>query len=1019
MALAKRIAEIQKAKPQAVRQQHVQILKAFVDHGKGASSKEWIDGLMKLRETRDRTVKESSGPRQAGVTRLLLQQWTKDIEEHPGVGALRQHLLAPEFVGKLEGPDISRVYNQLKRLNLQKDADEMWATMKERMSNGQMNSVQELLGVWSVAPKSRLSDLDAPLMKALRRDEGVRSRELLSLLTRSTDMPTSKAVQHTAEKLSGMVNDLSSLDLAYISQQLGRKLSEDFAEHPRLRELMRSAKQELVARGGTLEVTNLVNLLGAVEGNEDPLWQMLREQLLAKLKVPLKEAEALSAMQALEIYKAFINLEAAKAEIRFVSKRLEYMLGKEANPALVGTLSSNLEYVLWSKGLLEVLFNTAVRLREDLYPTVLWSLFKRAAETNVVNIQPNILARLQQIGDRLERHGVGKQKMTLADMTSAAEAMRGNGVVLPKCLGQMSQQFLDVYAEARKGDAGSEGDSEAAAAAAASEAASKKASEAGAETAPPKKEAEAAAAAESAAEKEAEAGDAAVEKKKGEESEESAPAMSFVLKTGSGEDYVQQVQRLMISFWVRTGHLKMQNERVTDTILRFLKDRDTCRIRPKDFMPLLAEVSALQSEEAKKVHEGLLEQLHARLSELPDDSLVEMVDAASSSEETRGKLLSEVGRRLAQLPAASDASEVPTSAKRVDELNGLLERWSRWSWSTDGAAARDEGDTAQEEEDASDDGFCADAADAVTAALPSALQEAGSQGHRRLTSSASALSTLLAANAERPLRTDILRRCLHTCVPAGEAPTDAGAASELAFAFASLHGGMLPFDTSARLWHSTASALSSSASRRPAAEGPVSSASRQAFATMNEQQQAKLWAFGLAARHLSTRPTLVSLQLQPGAPRVEAALEELNTYQRQARLWLSKERRSVEVAGALKELLPEAIHMGHCEAGFVVPGTPYQADFGFEAKKLLLLVARPEHRGPGRCRLSGQGLLLQRTLGAMGWRVAWLWPEEWEKRLHKGDAASLPANKRDAAVEALRALLQPPAAMATTAAAES
>ena len=136
-----------------------------------------------------------------------------------------------------------------------------------------------------------------------------------------------------------------------------------------------------------------------------------------------------------------------------------------------------------------------------------------------------------------------------------------------------------------------------------------------------------------------------------------------------------------------------------------------------------------------------------------------------------------------------------------------------------------------------------------------------------------------------------LRQSLHRLSgPSGAPRCQPAVAAELAYEFAALHGGPMPMDVAIRLWRQVVGG--SVAGRRAAASPVLSSAA-----------VAKLGAFDLAARHLSTTSVAAALRLAPETAAVEALL------QRHAVFELAQEPEALALEASLRASLPEALHV--------------------------------------------------------------------------------------------------------------
>merc|ERR1712228_1110993 len=102
------------------------------------------------------------------------------------------------------------------------------------------------------------------------------------------------------------------------------------------------------------------------------------------------------------------------------------------------------------------------------------------------------------------------------------------------------------------------------------------------------------------------------------------------------------------------------------------------------------------------------------------------------------------------------------------------------------------------------------------------------------------------------------------------------------------------------------------------------------------------------------------------------------------RLALATNASSQAVTSQLGALLLKLVPGEICEQSFSVPNTPYVVDFAVAARRLLIVVPRPNHRSLAEQRLSCQGKLMETVLHSMDWQVRWLWPEEWAEGSTEG-----------------------------------
>merc|ERR1712196_486483 len=119
---------------------------------------------------------------------------------------------------------------------------------------------------------------------------------------------------------------------------------------------------------------------------------------------------------------------------------------------------------------------------------------------------------------------------------------------------------------------------------------------------------------------------------------------------------------------------------------------------------------------------------------------------------------------------------------------------------------------------------------------------------------------------------------------------------------------------------------------------------------------ARLWAFCLAAKNLSTDSTACALRLAPAAPLVEAFLRDVEAKP-------SSKFRLEQNSGILGTVVPISMALSRVvdselvEENFIIPGTPYIADLAVPARQVVLLVPRTGHsiHADAGWRLSGEG----------------------------------------------------------------
>lgn len=610
------------------RKLHLDLLKVFVDRGQGASASETLGFLQHLKRSRDEATKQANKS-QAGSQRTM-QRWSQDCLQHPGLEVLRGRLLAEDGLRTLEDTEISRSYNLLQRLKFQGEAESVWPLVAQRLAEQGLAKRSELLGVWAVAPKARLAELDEPLEKALRGADKVSPIQLLGVLTRANDAPESKAVLASAALLNGQLPNLDSEELAGLAGRLGRLRSERGAQLPMPKELQalsKRAKGTLLELDGKLTSDALLGLLGVLDGPSDALWPLVRRQFLTATTANVNAA------QALDMY-LFIKDRAPGPEDQKLRQHAASLLNKHLarkdNPGTVALVGRQLEAVLDSREICRGLCNAALGMRQDLYPTVLWMIFTNAGKAGLGRKHPMLKVRLQSFGETLEQHKV--DRMPLKDMVQAAEAMLANEVVLNKCLDQMVQKFLDVYEQASSG-------------------AAKATLEAPAE------------------------------------GQNEAPADGQLESADSGElgatealpplgdmtvDLTSEVQQLMLSFWVSLRKLGVQRRRFTAAVEEFCTDQSICKLDPSAVLEALQALHGEADPEAKSVRLGLTTLVKGSIEKVSHESLIALALKESSQLPwLRGAVACEIGRRFAQ-----GSFDAPRHGRDLDNLVAMLQRWS-------------------------------------------------------------------------------------------------------------------------------------------------------------------------------------------------------------------------------------------------------------------------------------------------------------------------------------------------------
>jgi len=487
----------------------------------------------------------------------------------------------------------------------------------------------------------------------------------------------------------------------------------------------------------------------------------------------------------------------------------------------------------------------------------------------------------------------------------------------------------------------------------------------------------------------------------------------------------------MVDFWVKLHLLDVEEQMLTAAMQSFCTDDGECAIEAHHLShcitslyvaastaPSESEATVARAAAAKGFADGLSAQLGQRLPELKQRQLVEVARLAATpagggcSSSLWRSVMEEVDRRL-----PSEARSRVIGLRRASDFDDLVTILAAFR-----PAFQETPIPAAEASSPSSAAKSADlaqrTAQLLVESLPKVLEMEPKTARRRLAEAADGIATLNPSAREAMLGT--VRTSLHRDSVTQAAIDDAkGAtttASELAFAFAALYEGRLPLDVAARLSRILGDALPG---RLSSSNSSAGSAAEEAETLLSPLQGAKLWAFLLASRHLLTPTSSMALRLAQEAPALEALLQRLELKARVAtgkpRFELAEEPRALETLS----LLRAAIAIGardastapgsrHCQERFEVPGTPYLVDFALPERRLLLLVPRLEHSSaPGLdgspAGLSGAGALAEGVLAALGWKLRWVWPHEWDARL--APAAEHSGKSDPALTESLAALL--------------
>jgi len=822
-----------------------------------------------------------------------LQNWGNACAKHPGFAVLRQRLLDEGVLGGLNSAELSRTYNLLRRLNFSREAEEVWPVVMSHLGGKKMATVPELLGVWSIAPVEGLPHVEAPLARAMASTEPPKTWQLLSAVSRASDRPGSEVVRLCARLLGGRLADMSSDDLALIVGQFGSRLGAAGARVPdQLQDLAAKAKAELIARDGALEPMQLCGLLGSIRSQDDALWPMAKRQLVAK-------SNSLTAPQILEVAQCIKRLGGSDAEpalFASVTKPLQKQLSSVRQPFLVAVVARNLDALVTDYYTCLQLLNAAVRLRQDLYPVVLWRLFVHTSEAELVRHHPNLQVRMQKIGEILEKHGLASKRTTLSEMRDIAKAMRGNRVALPVCLAEMTKRFLDVLQTVEENF----------------------------------QQGQDAAQSDTAASVSGAVGDASLD-----------------TDTGRETNWLGEVQELIVSFWIQLHLLGTDQPTLTSAMEAFCAAGGACQIGAEALAQSVLELERIKDTKAEPFLAGLTGHLAGRFDKMKQQSFIQLAGQASS-DVLRRAVVVEVDRRITRTRSAKIG--ILKNGQDYDDLVFLLTRWLDWSRAA--AAQKRDGPPLVPPELVHRIGSL------LAESLPVMLQKEPAAANQRLADTLAALSAFEPGGGGDMGQWERIMS-QHIGALSGWKPASA---TDLAFSYTAIHSGALPFDTALRLFRLVGSAL------RHVTKDPEG---------LSQVQTAKLWAFWLALRHLSTHTVFATLRLAPEAPTIESLLRSAETKAAPARFELAQDASAAAALAWLRAALPQAAPQETCEERFAVPGTPYVADFGIQKRRLLLVVPRRDHRAPDRPELSGPGRLMERTLAAMGWQTQWVWPERW------------------------------------------
>eukprot|EP00927_Polykrikos_kofoidii_P040676 TRINITY_DN34722_c0_g1_i1.p1 TRINITY_DN34722_c0_g1~~TRINITY_DN34722_c0_g1_i1.p1 ORF type:complete len:974 (+),score=177.84 TRINITY_DN34722_c0_g1_i1:65-2923(+) len=908
MALLRRVNELQRGTSSKNRL-HIELLQAFADHGAAVSAPDVVTFLSHLRQTRDAVAvgaeKSAVGPRS------VMQRWANECRQHEGFAVLRNHLISEEGIKGLSGPDLSRAYNQLRRMNLQHEAELVWPVVSSRLGEGKLQSARELLGLWSVVPEEHLDAMDAPLAKAMQ-GEQLKTWQLVGAVGRALHRPESQAVRLGVLALGKRLRDISSADLALLITQLsGRSAAAassggtaaDVAIPADLAEVSRNAALELVQRDGDLATAELCGLLRAINRSDDVLWPKVRKQLLLK-----KDFSASQALTILRFVQSEDNVADSDSSLAgLAAKRLQKLLDTQAHSGLVALVSKSLDVILGHVATCRSLLNAAVKLRQDLFPAVLWGLFVRAGDVGLLNAHKSLHPRLQGIGQILEKHGVQRQRMPLRELLDAAKAMQRNKIVLHESLSQMAQQFVDVHNEVLK-----------------------------------------------------------------RLSNDEAPKDPEAANT----NWLGEVQYLLVSFWVQHRLLGAEPKQALSRVAEeIVAPGGNCQIKGSQLVEVISDLQKIQDDEALQLLSSVNGHFVATFPQLSNDMLLEIADGVISADIQRS-LIAEVRRRLVGTSTKKNPGNWVVNAVKgshFDQHLSMLSRCVSWSQAATTAAAP------QKEDEGCDD-VTQHLADVVSLSLSGVLRKEPEDAVRRLTTTVTTFVPLSSLGSQAPLVSVPMRELRGGLQQQALTSTQKpGVVAELAFGFAAFYGGAMPLDIVLRLWRFAGSALASRnetgavADNTSAEDGPY---------PLTPMRVAKLWAFCLAAKHLTTPSAVAAMRMTPEAHGLEEALTQLAIRPGKARFEFREPNQLASATvGALREALLELAPAEPREDMYLVPGTPYVAHVALEGPRLLVVVPRADHLVAigDTLSLNGAGIMMQRTLEALGWRLLWTWPDRSEE----------------------------------------
>lgn len=396
--------------------------------------------------------------------------------------------------------------------------------------------------------------------------------------------------------------------------------------------------------------------------------------------------------------------------------------------------------------------------------------------------------------------------------------------------------------------------------------------------------------------------------------------------TAASDTNLGTVQKLMVSFWSKTHFLGVPDNDVTVAIKTFSGPGGGCRIDDADMMQCIVEVSKVDDEDAVTIWEGLIGRFRNEIERM---KLVDIVKAMNSDSEVWVReLANEAERRF----VGNDQTVIVTTLRRGSDFDDLVNMLSRLQG-----------------QDASCKKFGALVPKATQLLVNSMLSVVSSerqQGGERL-----AAATRLFAKA--PLDDDrvTLESCVRCVHELGSENLKLPVVGNISFYLASMARGVLSFDVSARLWQMLGDAVARE-------EGDAR--------TLPHALGARIWAFCLATQNARVTPSVATaLRMLPNTHFVD---ELVRVMEKKWFFELSRDGCNVASLRATKALLTNEDSLDN----YTIPGTPYVTDVALASLKVAIIVPRKQHRVGNE--LSGEGVLMERTLEILGWRTFWLWP---------------------------------------------